>query len=1457
MPFDKNGKWIPPQNEWMPQPKQEQPAAQIPQPQQKKGILDFLKPVSVGTPEPMPISQDAVDYSVPARGTPVTSDLVSAIGRLIEQQRQRNIESAAKLAEARGGTGDLIRRQDFTQGPEVLRQLAAGIAQAPPFKQLIPKEQIEQLGQAETTAGKIARGVGGYLGISPTFALTAPLGAAAKAAAVKLPLKGIIARLATQGAARGGATVGAAEGIKQLADLASGEQVTPESALKSIGAAVGVGAAFGAVINVATPYLANAFDKFLSKIGVRGTAQQVVTGTGSKEVVAGSEQYQSLLKEGWKPYVKKDGSATFLHKDGNFWIVKGEMPKAAPPVPKSPIGALEADVPTNQTIFAKIVRQAGTDVAAEKAIQQDALRAEIETVMQETGLPVGELLQITQQSLDTLIAEQVTVMQSEMGRGAEGSVIHEPGGYTKGYVIGHTGFHSLNADWYREFRAIHKREPRKAEMRHIAAKLLSEGYVSPDGGFIPPNENFVNTEGYLNAIRSIEAEQRGLVGEAAPGTPKTQPALPRPQAEGAAIPRAEARLADKVAATQAADTSIGLVPPSFRSQAPRGPDFVFADPQVEERFQRSHGLTPPTFADKAKELGQSLINKFTRVFESLPNTPEFAQIKNDLLKLSKQRAVASDRTLRIELGIISDLRKDMPAYNLFERKVLLDDLAEEAAAGRELPLGFAPETLAADKARLDAEIAKYPAVQKAIADRQQAWDAVKQDYIDAMNEIGFDVEDRFTKQNYFRHQVLQHANAKGLVGIGRGLRAPTGRGFLKARKGTTLDINTNYLQAEYEVMSQMLYDIEVAEVIKSVDDKYNIAKQVKADAKKQGIKDWREAIPEGYTLWQPREGNVFYLANSIPERIALKALQGAFPGLSADDVKKVLAMGGPRQEYVIKQELADTLDNLQKRLANDPVRRFWRGSMGAWKQYQLISPRRFFRYNARNLSGDAEAVAIGNPRTFLKVPQAVKELMPVFFKERPMTPEMREWFNRGGMESTLQVAEMGEIDNLKAFHDLLEKHADITAIPGNILRGYWRTARLATDFREGILRYAAYLDYLEQLQANNGVPKNFGASIPEEILAISDIRDRAFRLSNDLVGAYDEVSVGGQSLREYWAWFWSWQEVNMRRYFRLMRNAVIDPNVAVKAANVAGVVARTSPFVAVRVGTFVIKAAALWAALDTWNNLRFPEEERDLPEETKKKPHIILGRDKDGKVMVFTRLGILSDFLERFGIDGPPLHLVRDFLNGKKTAKQIAQEMGKAWVNETFQLMRPDIKTLTELAAGKSLYPDVFKGRPIRDTGLYFAEQFGLGDEYKAIAGLPARPYSESLKNLILYRYDTDQTAYYSIQDDKREFLKKIGKEGDYSGKITPRSQALYNFRLAIRFEDKEAAKKYLFEYARLGGTSDGLATSLRNMNPLHGLNQAEQVAFTKSLDKEQQQKLRQAVRFYNDVLLGRKGAAP
>jgi hypothetical protein len=173
-----------------------------------------------------------------------------------------------------------------------------------------------------------------------------------------------------------------------------------------------------------------------------------------------------------------------------------------------------------------------------------------------------------------------------------------------------------------------------------------------------------------------------------------------------------------------------------------------------------------------------------------------------------------------------------------------------------------------------------------------------------------------------------------------------------------------------------------------------------------------------------------------------------------------------------------------------------------------------------------------------------------------------------------------------------------------------------------------------------------------------------------------------------------------------------------------------------------------------------------------------------------------------------------------------------------------------ELVSGQKRYPDVFKPGTIRDKWLYLAESAGLGDEYKLVAKMPSRPYSQTLQNIISSSADPGESSYFDILDEKNEYARKIGKGSDYGGGTTPKSRALYYLKMAVRYGDKAAFEKYLVEYVAAGGSEKGYDTSVRNMAPLYGLSSSEKKDFKeKWLDDEGREKLRQAEEFYKTVI--------
>lgn len=890
-------------------------------------------------------------------------------------------------------------------------------------------------------------------------------------------------------------------------------------------------------------------------------------------------------------------------------------------------------------------------------------------------------------------------------------------------------------------------------------------------------------------------------------------------------------------------------------------EFKFSQPDIEARYQTAKGLPKVNVADSIHDFVTTAWNKISREYEHLPHTEQWAPARTALTRLSHQRAVQFQRSAELIRGVT--LKQDKFAYDLFSRKVLLDDLKSESELGHHLPMGFNKNNLTRELVNLDAEVAKYPSIVKAIQNRQSMWEAVKNEYESSMRDVGIDVSPRLTKSNYFRHQVLAYAQAKGVAGPGKKLQIPTQRGFLRRRRGSILDINTDYLQAETEVLSQMLFDTEIARTLKFFENNYDISSQLKANAKKVGDgKNWQEYLPEGYTIYQPKEGNLFYLADTIPSKIAQKITEGNIDigDLNPNILRQALAMGGKRRQWAIPEKLAVTLENFGAAKSPSIISQGLYSVVRAWKIWTLLSPRRFIKYNLRNLTGDVDAAFVGNPRGFRKAPRAMRELWDTLVLKKPMTENMRNWVERGGLETTLIQQELRTLKDSKIFQKLYSEKLDL-----NFWKRYWNAAKGATNFRESILRYANYLDYLEQI-TKEGKPRNFGASLREEITALKDPRDQSFRLSNELLGAYDEISVGGSWLRRYLIPFWSWKELNFKRYIRLFRNAVEDGRLSQAIGGKLLGTAIKTPIMAMRVGKFALKAYALWGLLEAWNNLKYPDIEKKLPDSIKNRPHIVFGENEQGEAVYFTRLGALGDFLEWFGNEFSP-HTVADFLSGKKSLKEVAEMVAKGPPEEIIRGVSPFHKLPFELATRQALFPEAFNPSLIRDRGLYMARQVGLENEYLALTGKPSKPYKETMATFFAYTAEPNQLAYRKILDVKKDYMKKIGKKAEGFW-LTPRSNALYNLKLAHRYKDEKAKEKYFEQYVDYyiaeglatgrpldelkQGITSGLRKTLMNMHPLSGMNEYERRQFMNSLSTEDRDALVMAIEYFNEVLLGR-----
>ena len=264
-----------------------------------------------------------------------------------------------------------------------------------------------------------------------------------------------------------------------------------------------------------------------------------------------------------------------------------------------------------------------------------------------------------------------------------------------------------------------------------------------------------------------------------------------------------------------------------------------------------------------------------------------------------------------------------------------------------------------------------------------------------------------------------------------------------------------------------------------------------------------------------------------------------------------------------------------------------------------------------------------------------------------------------------------------------------------------------------------------------------------------------------------------------------------------------------------------------------------------FNRAIFGDDDDELPDEIRLKPHLTLGK-WDGEVHYIDRIGSLPEVADWINLDNIFIDY-QQLANKQQTFGGYMKEMAKAPVKKIINSLNPMIKTPFELATGQRFYPNIFRPTPIRDNGQYLASSLGLGWPYKAITGVPYSDKNEMM-NIFSRSVNPDEAAYFQTLDKVRQFQERVLGKSYNNFSTTKRGRVLQMLRTAMRYKDKAAIRRYLREYMKLDGTKNGLQQSMRNMNPLHGLNGTEKKQFIKWLSKEDRKYLRKADRYYHSL---------
>ena len=423
-----------------------------------------------------------------------------------------------------------------------------------------------------------------------------------------------------------------------------------------------------------------------------------------------------------------------------------------------------------------------------------------------------------------------------------------------------------------------------------------------------------------------------------------------------------------------------------------------------------------------------------------------------------------------------------------------------------------------------------------------------------------------------------------------------------------------------------------------------------------------------------------------------------------------------------------------------------------------------------------------------------------------------------------------------------------------------------TTYRENIVRLAAWRHFKNKI-AETPDKKFYAASKQTEIDQIrkSQVKDEgrdaegltetdhqvAAKLARELIGDYGNISHAGRAIRAHLMPFYSWMEINAPRYIRLMKNSKDEGN-DIKS-QLAKVVAKQTAIKGVGV---MARMAAFSTFVSAYNAAFFSEEEEKLSEFERQQLHIILGT-WDGEVKTLRFQGAFSDFVSWASLHDAPSDIV-DMVKGNKSVSDQIAEMAKAPFLKIAAGISPLYKGPAEQLSGQSYWPDPLNPRPIRDRFEHIANSFSLGTIYKQLAGKPNKGLGEWSK-LLLSSTDPGESAYYKNWEKVRAWREKLGKDDVGGHKPTTKSNALYYYKQAMKYQDMDAAWKYYVQYINLSGGVDkdgnippktlkNIERSVNRANPLSRIPAGTWTAFAETLTPDEKKTWTEGINWYENT---------
>jgi hypothetical protein len=855
------------------------------------------------------------------------------------------------------------------------------------------------------------------------------------------------------------------------------------------------------------------------------------------------------------------------------------------------------------------------------------------------------------------------------------------------------------------------------------------------------------------------------------------------------------------------------------------------------------------------------------------------------------------KAIKAEMRKLEETHLNKDPFNLFRRLVLYKDLAWRATylkndAGKPLtlPLGLTVEEVQAELGRTYQAIEKHPdglAITEALRRHYRLTDELQQSIVDH-GEI---IPESLKNPLYYPHHVID--NWTGRLDRVRASTEEDFRFYLITPTGSERLIQSDYLQAMYLHTADVMAHNARVDLVKKYVQAYDISEQLKAQHGENWPKTWN--LPPGIKLYAPYKKLPLRMDYILSREVLADKLgvlfndgdlrarmgeAGKVIKVKPEDLHAAM-VAGEKIQWAMPEEIVDALEGIEKRekAASNPglghtLGTPFRALNTFWKKTKLFAPWNWVRYEYGNLSTDAiDKVVAADPAGAKYFPRAAREVWESSEPGAQLSPEFKA-AAREGVFDTITAAEAGLLTRQPEFKAFLT--------PGearwNKVRTFLERPMQGSRFRESVFRYAKFLADVERLR--RGEHPVYAGAFHRDIEALSEDVDgqrrmlegeeliyaQAAEISLKTYGDYAQLGVVGQWLRTYAVPFWSWQDVNFRYHANQLRN-LADGLLGKAGPDITSARKAALRYAGVRVVSTLV---AIGLAKELWNQFGGPmlglwddddELEENLSAEDRRRGHILLGKDKDGKTMVVYTPSAWSDVAEWIGGQNMK-RLFMEWARGQITLDQwitdYAKELPGETLNKAAQSVGPLFKAPYELASGRATFPDVLDQRSIPAADKWWRLVGTLTDD-RAVNTLRAVfdqdyysvPAQQQLQQIILQirRRDPLQWSYFEAREDAAEWKeKKTGKRFEQGSYNAPEAQALRNFRKAIYRGDVDAAERFYTRLLEFGYTAERLDASIRNQDPLSDLNAAERAEYVKSLTPRQQQELELANQYYNRI---------